>query len=153
MLAYNNLGSAYQSQARINEAESCYRKSSELQPDNIYAHLGLGHALLVQWKMEEAEKVLRRGLFLDPDNIPVLNNLAYSLKEQNKNIEAASVYQHALSLKPNGLKAFIGAHLMLPAIYSNAAELSAVRKRYTEGLKALRDNTENFLELELNCQD
>ena len=149
VLAYNNLGSAYQSQARINEAESCYRKSIELQSDNIYAHLGLGHALLVQWKMEEAEKVLRRGLFLDPDNIQLLNNLAYSLKEQSKNIEAASVYQHALSLKPNGLKAFIGAHLMLPAIYSNAAELSAVRKRYTEGLKTLRDNTESFLEIEL----
>jgi len=149
VLAYNNLGSAYQSQARIKEAENCYCKSVEFQPDNIYAHLGLGHALLVQWKMEEAEKVLRRALFLDPDNIQALNNLAYSLKEQNKNIEAASVYQHALSLKPNGLKAFIGAHLMLPAIYSNAAELSAVRKRYTEGLKALRDNTENFLEIEL----
>jgi predicted O-linked N-acetylglucosamine transferase (SPINDLY family) len=149
VLAYNNLGSAYQSQARIKEAENCYCKSVEFQPDNIYAHLGLGHALLVQWKMEEAEKVLRRALLLDPDNIQALNNLAYSLKEQNKNIEAASVYQHALSLKPNGLKAFIGAHLMLPAIYSNAAELSAVRKRYTKGLKALRDNTENFLEIEL----
>ncbi|CAH1208641.1 TPR_REGION domain-containing protein [Candidatus Nitrotoga sp. BS] len=149
VLAYNNLGSAYQSQARIKEAESCYRKSIELQPDNIYAHLGLGHVLIVQWKMSEAEKVLRRALFLDPDNIQVLNNLAYSLKEQSKNIEAASVYQHALSLKPNGLKAFIGAHLMLPAIYSNAAELSAVRKRYTKGMKTLRDNTENFLQLEL----
>jgi protein O-GlcNAc transferase len=149
VLAYNNLGRAYQSQARVEEAESCYRKSIELQPGNIYAHLGLGHALLVQWKMEEAEKVLRRALFLDPDNIQVLSNLAYSLKEQSKNIEAESVYQHALSLKPNGLKAFIGAHLMLPAIYSNAAELSAVRKRYTESLKTLRDNTENFLEIEL----
>ncbi|MCE9550132.1 MAG: tetratricopeptide repeat protein [Betaproteobacteria bacterium] len=148
VLAYNNLGSAYQSQARMKEAESCYRKSIELQPDNIYAHFGLGHALLVQLKMEEAEKVLRRALFLDPDNIQVLNNLAYSLKEQSKHAEAASVYQHALSLKPNGLKAFIGAHLMLPAIYSNAAELFAVRKRYTEGLKTLRDNTENFLEIE-----
>ncbi|MFZ1546874.1 MAG: hypothetical protein WAT12_07200, partial [Candidatus Nitrotoga sp.] len=92
--------------------------------------------------------VLRRALFLDPDNIQVLNNLAYSLKEQSKHAEAASVYQHALSLKPNGLKAFIGAHLMLPTIYSNAAELFAVRKRYTEGLKTLRDNTENFLEIE-----
>ncbi|CAG9931279.1 tetratricopeptide repeat protein [Candidatus Nitrotoga arctica] len=148
VLAYNNLGSAYQSQARICEAESCYRKSIELQPDNIYAHFGLGHALMVQWKMEEAEKVLRRALFLDPGNIPVLNNLAYSLKEQSKHVEAASVYQHALSLKPNGLKAFIGAHLMLPAIYSNAIELFAVRKRYTEGLKTLRGNTENFLEIE-----
>ena len=148
MLAYNNLGSAYQAQARMEEAENCFRKSIELQPDNIYAHFGLGHALLVQLKMEEAEKVLRRALLLDPDNIQVLNNLAYSLKEQSKNIEAASVYQHALSLKPNGLKAFIGAHLMLPAIYSNAAELPAVRKRYAEGLKTLRDNTENFLEIE-----
>jgi len=148
VLAYNNLGSAYQSQARIEEAESCYLKSIELQPDNIYAHFGLGHALLVQLKMEEAEKVLRRALFLDPDNIQVLNNLAYSLKEQSKNVEAASVYQHALSLKPKGLKAFIGAHLMLPAIYSNAAELFAARKRYSEGLQTLRDNTKNFLEIE-----
>ena len=148
VLAYNNLGSAYQAQARMEEAESCYRKSIELQSDNIYAHFGLGHALLVQLKMEEAEKVLRRGLFLDPDNIQVLNNLAYSLTELSKHAEAASVYQHALSLKPNGLKAFIGTHLMLPAIYSNAAELFAVRKRYTEGLKILRDNTENFLEIE-----
>lgn len=148
VLAFNNLGSAYQSLARVKEAESCFRKSIELQPDNIYAHFGLGHALLVQLKMEEAEKVLRRALFLDPDNIQVLNNLAYSLKEQSKNLEAASVYQHALSLKPKGLKAFIGAHLMLPAIYSNAAELFAARKRYSEGLKTLRDNTENFLEIE-----
>jgi predicted O-linked N-acetylglucosamine transferase (SPINDLY family) len=148
VLAYNNLGSAYQAQARMEEAESCFRKSIELQPDNIYAHFGLAHALLVQLKMEEAEKVLRRALLLDPDNIQVLNNLAYSLKEQSKNIEAASVYRHALSLNLNDLKAFIGTHLMLPAIYFNAAELSAVRKRYTEGLKTLRDNTENFLGIE-----
>lgn len=148
VLAYNNLGRAYQSQARVEEAESCYRKSIELQPDNLYAHFGLGHILTVQWKMEEAEKILRRALFLDPGNIQVLNSLAYALKEQSKHTEAASVYQHVLSLKPNSLKAFIGAHLILPAIYSNAAELSAVRKRYIEGLKALRDNTENFLEIE-----
>ena len=148
VLAYNNLGSAYQSQARMKEAEGCYRKSIELQPNDIYAHFGLGHALIVQWKMEEAEKVLRRALVLDPGNIQVLNNLAYSLTEQGKHAEAATVYQRALSLKPNELKAFIGAHLALPAIYSNATELFAVRKRYTEGLKALRGNTENFLELE-----
>ncbi|RFC38775.1 MAG: putative O-linked N-acetylglucosamine transferase, SPINDLY family [Candidatus Nitrotoga sp. CP45] len=148
VLAHSNLGGVYQSQARIKEAESCYRKSIELQPDNIYAHFGLGHALIVQWKMEEAEKVLRRAFVLDPGNIQVLNNLAYSLKEQSKHAEAAIFYQRALSLKPNGLKAFIGAHLALPAIYSNATELFAVRKRYTEGLKTLRGNTENFLELE-----
>ncbi len=148
VLAYNNLGSAYQSQARVEEAESCYRKAIELQPDNIYAYFGLGHALIVQWKMEEAEKILRRALLLDPDNIQVLNNLAYALKEQSKHVEAATFYQRALSLKPNGLKAFIGTHLALPAIYSNTTEWFAVRKRYTEGLKTLRDNTENFLEIE-----
>ncbi|RFC35456.1 MAG: putative O-linked N-acetylglucosamine transferase, SPINDLY family [Candidatus Nitrotoga sp. LAW] len=148
VLAYNNLGSAYQSQARMEEAEGCYRKSSELQPNDIYAHFGLGHALIVQWKMEEAEKVLRRALVLDPGNIQVLNNLAYSLTEQGKHAEAVNVYQHALSLKPNGLKAFIGAHLTLPAIYSDATELFAVRKRYTEGLKILRGNTGSFLEVE-----
>ncbi|RFC31333.1 MAG: putative O-linked N-acetylglucosamine transferase, SPINDLY family [Candidatus Nitrotoga sp. MKT] len=148
VLAYNNLGSAYQSQARIEEAEGCYRKSIEFQPNDIYAHFGLGHALIVQWKMGEAEKVLRRALVFDPDNIQVLNNLAYSLTEQGKYAEAATVYQRALSLKPNGLKAFIGAHLVLPAIYFNTTELFAVRKRYTEGLKILRGNTENFLELE-----
>ena len=148
VLAYNNLGSAYQSQARMEEAEGCYRKSIELQPNDIYAHFGLGHALIVQWKMEEAEKVLRRMLVLDPDNIQALNNLAYSLTEQGKHAEAVNVYQHALSLKPNGLKAFIGAHLTLPAIYSDATELFAVRKRYTEGLKILRGNTGSFLEVE-----
>ena len=147
VLAYNNLGSAYQSQARIEEAERCYRKSIELQPNNIYAHFGLGHALLVQWEMEEAEKILRRALLLDPGNIQVLNNLAYSLKEQSKHAEAAAVYQHALSLNPNGLKGFLGAHLMLPTIYANATELFTARKRYTEGLQALRNNTENFLEV------
>ena len=141
VLAYNNLGNAYQSQARVNEAESCYRKSIELQPDNVFAHFSLGHVLLVQWKMEEAEKVLRRLSLLDPNNIPALNFLAYALKEQGKHDEAASVYRHALSLKPNDLKAFIGAHLMLPPVYVSTAELAAVRKRFTEGLKALRDNT------------
>ena len=148
VLAYNNLGSAYQSQARMEEAEGCYRKSIELQPNDIYANFGLGHALIVQWKMEEAEKVLRRTLVLDPDNIQALNNLAYSLTEQGKHAEAVNVYQHALSLKPNGLKAFIGAHLTLPAIYSDATELFAVRKRYTEGLKILRGNTGSFFEVE-----
>jgi len=148
VLAYNNLGSAYQSQARIEEAERCYRKSIELQPDNIYAHFGLGHALIVQWKMEEAEKILRRAHALDPGNIQVLNNLAYSLKEQSKHAEAAAVYQHALSLQPNGMKAFLGAHLMLPTIYANVTELVAVRKRYTDGLSTLRNHTENFLEIE-----
>jgi protein O-GlcNAc transferase len=148
VLAYNNLGRAYQAQVRIEEAESCYRKSIEFQPDNIYAHSELGHVLIVQWRMEEAEKVLRRALTLDPDNIQMLNNLAYALKEQSKHVEAATFYQRALSLKPNGLKAFIGAHLALPAIYSNTTELLALRKRYSEGLKTLRDNTENFLEIE-----
>ncbi|MEO6423439.1 MAG: tetratricopeptide repeat protein, partial [Candidatus Nitrotoga sp.] len=149
VLAYNNLGSAYQSQAKMEAAESCYRKSIELQPDNIYAHFGLGHALIVQWKMGEAEKILRQALYLDPGNVQLLNSLAYALKEQSKHAEAVSAYQHALSLKPNGLKAFIGSHLMLPAIFSNTAELLAARKLYTECLKALRDNTENFLEIEL----
>jgi protein O-GlcNAc transferase len=148
VLAYKNLGSAYQSQAKIEEAEGCYRKSIELQPNDIYAHFGLGYALIVQWKMEEAEKVLRRALVLDPGNIQVLNNLAYSLTEQGKHAEAVNVYQHALLLKPNGLKACIGAHLTLPAIYSDATELFAVRKRYTEGLKILRGNIGSFLEVE-----
>ena len=140
VLAYNNLGSAYQSQARVVEAESCYRKSIELKPDNFFAYFSLGHVLMVQWKMEEAEKVLRRIPLLDPNNISALNLLAYALKEQGKHDEAAAVYQHALSLKPNDLNAFIGAHLMLPPVYVDTAELAAVRKRFAEGLKTLRDN-------------
>lgn len=143
--AWNQLGSLYQAQAKLVEAEKCYQKSTEFQPDSFDAYLGLGHTLIARGKMKDAEKALRRALCLNPNHIQALHSLAYSLKEQNRHAEATSVYRHACSSQPDNLKAFIGAHLTLPAVYSSTAELFAARNRYAEGLKALHDHTKNLL--------
>jgi len=99
--AYNNMGNAFKSQNKINEAVSSYQKALQLNPDSAETYNDLGVALKDQGKLEEAALSYQKALKLNPDYAEAYNNLGVAFFDQGRLEEAVLCYQNALQLNPD----------------------------------------------------
>lgn len=64
---HNNLGDLYAKQDKLKEAESCFRKATQINPAYEDAQLNLGIVLAQFGKLSEAEKCFRQTLAINPN--------------------------------------------------------------------------------------
>ena len=76
-------------------AEQAFRKSLDIEPDNIFGYRNLGASLYAQDKPVEAIKAFQDGLTIRP-HPSLYNNLATALFFERRYDEAADAYEHAL---------------------------------------------------------
>ena len=99
--ARNNLGVILQSQGRIDEAETCFRKALMLEPDYAEAHNNLGNALQDQGRFEEATSAYRQALHFRPGYVEALKHLGNALRALGRLSEAIACYDEGLRQAPD----------------------------------------------------
>lgn len=79
-----NLGKAWDHLLDAEQAETCYKKALELDPDNQTALVALGTNYVQQYRSEEAERVCRHALRLYPNAQWAHSSLGFALLQQRR---------------------------------------------------------------------
>lgn len=104
-LYHNNLGSAYQSLNRLDDAARCVSASLELKPDSADAHYNLGVILSGQGEHGKAEACFRQALTLRPDFAQAHFNMGMLARRAGRFTEAAQCFRHVVRIEPNNATA------------------------------------------------
>jgi Flp pilus assembly protein TadD len=100
-LAEHSRGFALHVSDHFSEAEACYLRVLQVEPDFAVAWMNLGLALLSQGRIEQAEACQREALRLDPDLADAHNNLGMIHYKMGRMAEAESCFRSALRLQPS----------------------------------------------------
>jgi serine/threonine-protein kinase len=95
-----NLGTALQTNGRLDEALVSYRKAIALDPKYAMAHYNLGHALYGQGQVGEAITCYRKAIALAPKYAEAHSNLGLALRRKGKLEEAIACYRKAIKIDP-----------------------------------------------------
>jgi tetratricopeptide (TPR) repeat protein len=125
--AHGNLGNAYQSRGRFEDAAREYGEAARLDPRDPGARINLGTVCYRQHQWAEAVRWYREALRLDPASAAARYNLGKTLTEQGNLVEAAQELREAIRLKPD----HDAAHNNLGIVYFKM-------QRYPEALAELR---------------
>jgi tetratricopeptide (TPR) repeat protein len=101
-----NLGVAYFSLGRYDEAERCYRHSLEVNPMSAETLCNL--AAVLQGNAPEAEKYLRRALKINPKYADARSKLGLVLTIAGRLREAKAACNKALKMDPRQTEALLG---------------------------------------------
>ena len=104
ILTTRTLGLAYLEENRLTEAETAFRRLTELAPDEPLGFANLGLVYLRQGSYEEAEGSIRRALDLDPSDPDVRLLLAKVLELTDRVADARPLLEGTLSNTPAHLK-------------------------------------------------
>ncbi|UYV70810.1 TMTC3 [Cordylochernes scorpioides] len=119
---YNNVGHALESQGQFEQALEYFLKASEVQPDDMGAHINVGRTYNNLQRYEEAEAAFRRAKSLlphprpgepyhsrmAPNHLNVFLNLANLISRNNTRLEEAdALYRQAISMRADYIEAYI----------------------------------------------
>ena len=107
------------------------------EPANLSAWKRLTRLLVENWQFERADVAAARALALDASDIPMLSMQVYAKHELGLARDAQAIAATAVTLHPDVLPLALDAHLLLPMIYADVAEIALRRAQYAEGLNAL----------------
>jgi Flp pilus assembly protein TadD len=111
-VAHMNLGSAYQTEGLLVQAEAEFRKTLELNPRQAMAYSNLADIDLERDRLEAARENLRRGLEADPLYADIHYGLA-KLAWKEKRWEASeAALRQTLRIKPEHFAAHFGLGLL-----------------------------------------
>jgi tetratricopeptide (TPR) repeat protein len=152
---HSNLGLAYQSMGKLDEAAESYRKAIGIRHDFPEAHYNLGNVQQEQRHIDDAIACYRQALAIRPAYAEALNNLGHALQDQGKLEEAIASYRQALAVKPDHVEALNNLGLALQeqghldealANYDRALELKPNSPNIRLNRAMLQLQTRRFLE-------
>ncbi|MBF0380933.1 MAG: tetratricopeptide repeat protein [Magnetococcales bacterium] len=108
-------GVAFYQSGELDRAIEHYKKSLEIQPDNVSALSCLGAALQAKGEMDLAVDSYQMAIAIKPDYSEAYYNLGTAKKEQGKLDEAVDCYKKAIAINPN----YAGAYSNLGIIFHN----------------------------------
>ena len=132
---HHNMGEAYRTAGKLEDAIACYRQALALKPDYAEAHTNLGIALWDQGKVAEAIACYCQALALKPNLVEAHHNLGNALYAQFLLEEAAACYHQALALKPD----YVEAHYNLGNALLDQGKLAGAIACFRQAL-ALKPN-------------
>jgi protein O-mannosyl-transferase len=104
--AYNNLGAALAKEGKIDEANKCYRRSLEIEPNYAWALANLGDNLCQKWQLDESLCYCQKAVESDPTYPMAHWALGNVLFRKGKIAEAEKCYRQALALNPRYADAY-----------------------------------------------
>lgn len=152
-MLHSNLGTAYQSSGRTEDAIRSFRAAIELDESFAGAHFNLALALEAEGARDEAIIGYRETLRIDPEFTAARLNLGILLKEQGQLAEAIECFEKVVAVAPDAVEALsnLGASLYqsgddqrAAAIVDRAMEL-APREARLPYLKGLIDQRQGRL--------
>src|SRR5437016_2158562 len=140
---HHNMGEAYRTAGKLEDAIACYRQALALKPDYAEAHTNLGIALWDQGKVAEAIACYCQALALKPNLVEAHHNLGNALYAQFLLEEAAACYHQALALKPD----YVEAHYNLGNALLDQGELAGAIACFRRALALKPDYVEAHYKL------
>jgi Flp pilus assembly protein TadD len=140
--ARNMLGLELQSQGKLDQAISQYRRALQVKPNYVEAHNNMGIALQLQGKLDEAISHYRRALQINPAYAEAYYNMGITFRAQGKYDEAINSYRQALRLKPYHVET-----------HSNLGSVLSAQGKFDEAIKHFRLALQirpNFAEVHYN---
>jgi tetratricopeptide (TPR) repeat protein/tRNA A-37 threonylcarbamoyl transferase component Bud32 len=98
------LGVALYTKGRMDEAITCFRKATDLDPKNVQAHLSLGSALGRKGRVDEAIACYYKAIALDPKQALALGETLYA---EGRVDEAIACFRKATDLDPKNVQAHL----------------------------------------------
>lgn len=108
-VAHYNLGNAYESTGRHEDAVARFRETIRLRPEFARAHNNLGNSLDALGRGAEALPSYERAIQLKPDLVEAYNNLGIAYAQQGRQEDGLALLRTAARLRPD----FLEAHLNL----------------------------------------
>jgi Flp pilus assembly protein TadD len=99
-VAHMNLGSAYQTEGMLEQAETEFRKTLEINPRQAMAYSNLADIDLERNRLEAARENLRRGLEADPLYADIHYGLAKLAWKEKRWEESEAALRQTLRVKP-----------------------------------------------------
>ncbi|MBF0358438.1 MAG: sulfotransferase [Magnetococcales bacterium] len=93
---------------RLDAAIQCYRKTLEIQHDNVVALSNMSIILFSLGKTDETVSCLQRAVSIQPDYAEAHNNLGNALFSQGKLEEASASYKKAITIQADYPQAYFG---------------------------------------------
>lgn len=126
---------------KYKEAETNYKKVTQLKPNYADAYNNLGYCLQQQGLNKQAREAYEKAIELQPDLADVHNNLAALLTIQRQFKDAEKYCQSAIKLKPD----YEGAYNNLAFIYQEQGLFQEAKQTYQQTLEINKDSAEaNF---------
>jgi tetratricopeptide (TPR) repeat protein len=123
----NNLGTALQSDKRLDDAMAHYRRAIALRADYAPVYSNMGTALRASGRLDEAVAAYEQALALQPDFPDAHYNLANALLARGRTDRAVEHFQIALRTIPGSVET-----------HTNLAGALAEGQKFDEAVKELR---------------
>jgi tetratricopeptide (TPR) repeat protein len=114
-VAHLNLGSAFASKGRLDEAIAAYVSAIRLRKDYSLAHNNLGLVLSQKGRVDDAIAEYQEAIRINPNDAMPHHNLGYDLYAKGRINEAITEYREAIRLKPDYAKAHLHLGVVLVA--------------------------------------
>ncbi len=126
---YNNIGTIYQKEGKLEEAISLYKKARELDPRLVNTSLNLGSIYQARGEMEKALEIYK-GI-LPPFNMPnafVYNNIGEIYRQKGLLRKSLANYDRAIALEPSQYEFYYNRGLVLVDMGEIQLALDSFRK-------------------------
>ncbi len=137
-LAHFNLGNAFMTKGKIDEAIYHYNNAVNIRPDDAQTHTNLGIALFRKGDIDAAAAEYKKAIKIDPDSPEAHNCMGNILYAQGKFKKAEGLYEEALRIKSDYSQAHNNIGL---ALYAQGKIDKAIY-HYTEALRIKPDYAE-----------
>ena len=129
--AHFNLGAAYQSLGRWEEALTHYEQALRVDPDDSGVHNNLASVLQTMGRFDQAMSHYGEALRVNPDNAEAHNNLGTVLAARGELSEAITHYREALRVNAD----FADAHFNLGNGLAVQGRLDEAINQYSQALR------------------
>jgi protein O-GlcNAc transferase len=133
------LGHLHRATGAVTDAGQCFERALAIDGRVAATWAALGNLYAETFKFPRAKQCLEQTLALDANNEQARSTLGFVLAEMGETAAAQSVLTTTPSSLPPPLPSRIRSLLLLPQIYSSVEDLQLWRKRFCDGLDALRD--------------
>jgi tetratricopeptide (TPR) repeat protein len=130
-LAYNNRGTAYQSQAKPEQALADYNQAIRLGPDYAEAYYNRGNAYYYQGKFEQAILNYNQAIRLDPYLAIAYNNRGSIYRNQGQPEQAIADYNQSIKLKADNAQAYYNRGL----VYQEQGKFEQAILNYNQAIR------------------
>ena len=132
------LGNAFIEKKDHENAEKCYRKSLEFNPDCAPAHNNLGALLAKLERYDGAEEEFREAIRADSDDIEAHYNFGVLLNDLKRYGEVEREYREAIRIDPD----HVGAHNNLGGLLKYLKRYDGAEEEFREAIRADSDDIE-----------
>jgi len=135
---HDSLAGALQSQGKLDEAITHYRKALQVRPHDALVYNDLGAALLAKKDVNEAIACYRKAVNLLPDFAEAYYNLANALQAQGDSNQAIYNLRKAISFKPD----YADAHNNLGILLSKQGRFDDAITHFQKAARLKSDNAQ-----------